>query len=762
MFPGWKLIKTGRDKISDFEDSVELSFPSTQDGGAWLGRPRGKQVGEERALQNSTPVETRDFGSQGGPPPLDHGGKSECVDCTSLTKVTQIVVDETAAWPPCCCPGSPCPRIWIVDRSLAKKKKYYGVRKGRKIGIFLEWPGPEGAEKQVIGFHGANFKGFKNAEAVENYMNNPPAGCFYSKSENPHGYLHNQQNMQIALSSVKDEHNRCIRCTALLDDEFKESICVECAPVGFRSEVLDSLGASSNLCPEQAEILRLVARGHNIFFTGAAGTGKSTVLKAIVCHLQGQKRKVQMVAPTGIAALPLGGTTIHTYAGWNIRTGKTLPIAEMEMNAHNRRTWKRLVQCTDVLIIDEISMVENFTFARLDRVMRSARNSEQPFGGAQIIVTGDFFQLPPVRPFETCFVCGRQLRGWQERLQRYTCSEHGEWHDSDKWAFRSDTWSECSFVYRQLERVHRQTENTFVALLSKLRKGVELTDEEKMLLIGRNIDSDPQKVVRIYPHRSKVDAINSDELEGLDTLRQTYLCSDDFRWLEKKHPELEGRFGRVHDDDPQSPLLAFHQERHRFSDELILKEDMPVLLLINLSFNLGLVNGSRGQVIGFENFNERDLPRVPRNKKHDFGVHVAGGVNPTYEENQIHDFAFRERIKLQGWPIVRFENGVQRTIYPHCSVTELGSGPPFSVISRTQIPLVAGWAITVHKSQGMTIAHAVIDMDRAWEYGQSYVAISRVKSLDGLVVHGLASGNATRADETVKSFMARNFSHCYG
>lgn len=124
-------------------------------------------------------------------------------------------------------------------------------------------------------------------------------------------------------------------------------------------------------------------------------------------------------------------------------------------------------------------------------------------------------------------------------------------------------------------------------------------------------------------------------------------------------------------------------------------------------------------------------------------------------------FLVREEIKRQGWPIVRFENGVERTIYPHCSVTELGSGPPFSVISRTQIPLVAGWAITVHKSQGMTIARAVVDMDRACEYGQSYVAMSRAKSLEGLVVRGLASGKATGVDCTVKSFMARTFPCSY-
>jgi ATP-dependent DNA helicase PIF1 len=760
ILPERELIKIKRDEISDIKESTELDLTSTQDRSTWPEYILGKQIVEERVLQDPAPAKTVGSGSQSDPLLLDGGGESERVDCTSLKKVTQSVVDKPAAWPSCCSPESPCPKIWNADRSLVKKKKYYGVRRGRKVGIFQEWFGLNGAEEQVNGFHGATFKSFKSAEAVENYMNNPLTGCFHSRRKASPVSSYDQQDMHVTGDLVNEEYNICIGCAALLDDECKGNLCVECTSIDSRGEVLDSSEMSFNLCPEQEGILRLVIRGHNVFFTGAAGTGKSAVLKAIICHLRKQEKKAQILAPTGIAALLLGGTTIHTYAGWNIRTGRDLPIAEMEINAHQKRTWKRLVQCTDVLIIDEISMVENFTFARLDRVMRSARYTEEPFGGAHVIVTGDFYQLPPVRPFKTCFVCGQQLQGWRERLLRYTCSEHGEWHDCDKWAFCSDTWSDCGFVCRQLERVHRQTDSTFVALLSKLRQGVELTHEEEMLLISRDTDFDSRKAVKIYPHCSKVAAVNSDELEQLKPLRKRYLCVDNFQWLEKEHPELEGRFGRVNVGDQESPLLAFSQERHRFSDELTLKEGMPVLLLINLSFNLGLVNGSRGQIIGFEDSNESKLSRAPLNKKNNSTINTAIGDNATYKEKQIRDFSSRAETKLQGLPIVRFENGVERTIYPNCSITELGNGPPLSLMSRTQIPLIAGWAITVHKSQGMTIARAVVDMDRAWEYGQSYVAMSRVKGLDGLVVHGLARGNAMRADETVKSFMAETFSSC--
>lgn len=753
-----KFVKTKHDEVLGLENTTGLSCPVTEDTTTRGQSSTGTQVVAECAPENSTTVGTRNSYPQRGCPSLGYGGSLGSIEPKSPKKLTQNVVYQNRAQSNCCRADRPCPRIWTVDRNSAKQKRYYGVRRGRTIGIFLDWPT---TERQVTRFRGAIFKSFKSPDAVEKYMNIPPAGCSHTELDSSHNYLHDHQTMEAGLSSTLDAHNTCVGCKVPLQDKFQGSFCNQCAPINSLNEVPVDLKEVSHLSLEQSEILRLVMQGHNIFFTGAAGTGKSTVLKAIVCHLRAQMKKVQTVAPTGIAALPLGGTTIHAYAGWNIRTGKTLPLTEMEANAHNKRTWKRPAQCTDVLIIDEISMVENFTFARLDRVMRSARNSEKPFGGAQVIVTGDFYQLPPVRPFETCLVCGSKLQGWQERLQIYTCPEHGEWRDSEKWAFQSGTWSECNFVHRELKQVHRQADKAFIVLLGKIRNGEELTDEERKRLLGRDMNLNLQKVVRIYPHRSKVDSINSDQLDRLKTLRQAYSCSDGFRWLRKQHPELEWRFDRVKDDDAHSPLLAFHEERHRFSDELVLKEGMPVLLLINLSFNLGLINGSRGQIIGFEKSEEKNLPRVRRNDADDRGKDIALSFKTVYEKRQVHSFASRERIKRQGWPIVRFENGVQRTIYPRCSVTELGSGPPFSVISRTQIPLAAAWAITVHKSQGMTIGCAVIDMDRAWEHGQSYVAMSRAKSLEGLVVHGLASGKVTGADGTVKSFMARFRPHLH-
>ena len=193
---------------------------------------------------------------------------------------------------------------------------------------------------------------------------------------------------------------RCNGCDLLLN-EARAVLCENCA---FGSHPDPDLGLTVSmfsLCEERASLLKQSARGHNIFYTGAAGTGKSTVLRAMVYYLSrksiGDERLVVEVAsPTGITALKIGGKTIHMFAGWGLKAEK-YPLKRLKRHACKRRNWIRL-SAPDVLIIDEVSMVSNFKLTRLDHVMRSARHQEHlPFGGVQVIITGDFFQLPPVK-----------------------------------------------------------------------------------------------------------------------------------------------------------------------------------------------------------------------------------------------------------------------------------------------------------------------------------------------------------------------------
>lgn len=166
---------------------------------------------------------------------------------------------------------------------------------------------------------------------------------------------------------------------------------------------------SPPLCGEQLRVIELVRSGANVFYTGGAGTGKSTVLRAIVKELQMQCRRVNVVTPTGISALNVNGSTYFTFARWNPSVMKK-PIQEIATMAMSKERRHRILS-TDVLIIDEISMLESNQFRRLDRACRAARRrEEEAFGGIQIIVTGDFYQLPPVKAFQTCYECGVELK----------------------------------------------------------------------------------------------------------------------------------------------------------------------------------------------------------------------------------------------------------------------------------------------------------------------------------------------------------------
>lgn len=176
-----------------------------------------------------------------------------------------------------------------------------------------------------------------------------------------------------------------------------------------------------NLCKEQADLVRLILSGANVFYTGSAGCGKSTVLRSFVGQLKNRGKTVKIIAPTGRSALDVSGTTFWTYAGWHPDSMK-LPLEKLENNARYHDHVKERLSETDVLVIDEISMFENQHFERLNRIMKAARSHDKitdavqaranfnaPFGGVQMVVTGDFCQLPPVRPYTYCMYCGRTL-----------------------------------------------------------------------------------------------------------------------------------------------------------------------------------------------------------------------------------------------------------------------------------------------------------------------------------------------------------------
>jgi len=183
---------------------------------------------------------------------------------------------------------------------------------------------------------------------------------------------------------------------------------------------------------------------------------------------------------------------------------------------------------------------------------------------------------------------------------------------------------------------------------------------------------------------------------------------------------------------------------------------MPVVLLTNLHRQSGLVNGSQGQIIGFEKYDSGKLPRARRRggEQHTLQQWIFFGDTAKYQEHEVRKFNKRVSANQRLWPIVKSKHWREPcTNYPFCEVHEIGADPPYGLMSRTQIPQLAAWAITTHKSQGMTLNQAEIDMSDAWEPGQMYTAMSRVRTLEGLRVSGLSYGTASRADPVVKEFM---------
>lgn len=529
------------------------------------------------------------------------------------------------------------------------------------------------------------------------------------------------------------------------------------------------------LCGEQVRVMELVRSGANVFYTGGAGTGKSTVLRAVVKELQARHRRVHVVTPTGISALNVGGSTYFTYAGWNPGVMKK-PIKEIRTMAMSKERRNRILW-TDVLIIDEISMLESNQFRRLDQACRAARRTEAAFGGIQVIVTGDFYQLPPVKAFQTCYECGVELKtrafcpacepkdgtnihqppssrprkgclgcgtDLRKRMDCPWC--HDTFDMDDQWAFRGEAWSACQFHCVSLTQVHRQNDPVFIAILNTLRVGDKLDDHQLSLLSARG--SDETEAVELSPVRREVDRKNWEGFQAIHGAVRAYR-SQDHVFIQPHHPHLASKA----DLDAEGNKLGCQD--HRFPSLLEMKFGMPVILLANIGPGAGLVNGSQGRIVGFSPHPSLMKARAQRL--------AESGEFSRFEEHQIASWV---QGQPSGFPlpVVRFENGVQQVVYPVCQDTELGDPAPFSVIARTQIPLLPAWAITMHKSQGMTLHRAVVNLEHIFEPQMAYVALSRVRSLKGLRVVcdvGLKllqeRGRLGGGSDAVKTFMEERF-----
>ncbi|MDR2777306.1 MAG: AAA family ATPase [Rickettsiales bacterium] len=392
----------------------------------------------------------------------------------------------------------------------------------------------------------------------------------------------------------------------------------------------------SYLSPSQKLAVDRILAGKNIFVTGAAGTGKSYVLNFLKT-LRG--KNIQITATTGVAAINVGGTTLHSWASLGREEIPVEEIAKRILSARGINIRRKILR-TEALAIDEVSMLSKETFEMLDRLLRIIRDDQEPFGGIQIILFGDFFQLPPV--------------------------------NSDRYCFESQIWIEAAIETIILREMFRQQDNRFVELLGNIRRGIINTGDLNLLRSRTNLKysgvTDP---TILSTHNLLVEKINLEKLRFLPTKEATYRAS--YSGAEEKVEALK---------------------RGSLAKEILtLRIGSQVMMLKNSYIKDGIINGSIGLVTGFST--------------------------------------------RKSYPLVDFGNGREFVVTPE--IWEISSfshemGELEVVATMSQIPLVLAWAMTVHKSQGMTIDRIDCDLKNAFAEGQIYVALSRARSLDGIYI----------------------------
>jgi len=421
------------------------------------------------------------------------------------------------------------------------------------------------------------------------------------------------------------------------------------------------------LSSEQEAILRMALfEGKSLFFTGSAGTGKSILLRELIAQMQRKYHNgIAVTASTGIAACNIGGLTLHSFAGIGIGIDSTEKLVKKIKAA--KVLWNRW-QSTKVLIIDEISMIDDVLFDKIESIARQIRNTSKPFGGIQVILTGDFFQLPPVGKDKVAKFC-----------------------------FESSSWNRVIEQNVMLTHVFRQKDEEFVRMLNEMRlNDMSPRTIEKFRSLSRTPSYADNSIepTRLYSLRNQVDAANNDRLQHLKGPIHRYTASD---WGDAS--KLNGCMAPT---------------------ELELKLDAQVMLIKNLTPNL--VNGSTGIVVGFTNegkfmnesmINDRLLEKERPN-----------GTSRLDTLPQI--------LPTDVYPIVRFVNGQEIVISPEKWEVEQPDGK--TIATRTQIPLMLAWALSIHKSQGQTLDRVFVDLGTVFEKGQAYVALSRATDINSLQV----------------------------
>ena len=427
------------------------------------------------------------------------------------------------------------------------------------------------------------------------------------------------------------------------------------------------------LSNEQKYALQKFKKGENIFVTGPGGTGKTKLIHHFVTHCSLYNKKYQVCALTGCAALLLkcNARTIHSWSGIKLARGDNkIIINNVLKNKKAVAMWKRI----QVLIIDEVSMMSKKIFEILEELARVTRKNNSVFGGIQVVFTGDFFQLPPVGNYDDI--------------------------DTQLFCFESELWQKVFPLENNIElvKIFRQNDPVYIKILNEVRKGT-ISKENADILKGylnrehKSEDSDtPIIPTKLFPIKARVDHVNNTMFEQLEETIYTFDC------------EIKENIGKYLDstniftpDIVEKCKIMSQSEKEKEIEYLLnnipcaktiqLKKGATIMCTYNIDMDNGICNGSQGVIIDIK------------------------GDNP---ENFT--------------PVVKFHNGIVLTI-----AKQYWQSEEYPCIAIGQIPLCLAYALTIHKMQGTTLTMAEIDIGRTvFEYGQIYVALSRIKSLEGL------------------------------
>ena len=443
----------------------------------------------------------------------------------------------------------------------------------------------------------------------------------------------------------------------------------------------------------QSSVLDILKTGQNVFLTGSAGSGKTYTLNQYIDYLRARRVPVAVTASTGIAATHMNGTTIHSWSGIGIKD----ELTDRDLSNLSRKQFLAdRLKDTAVLIIDEISMLHAKQLNLVSQVLKHVRKNDAAFGGIQVVVAGDFFQLPPI-------------------------GSKGE-TNREKFAFMSEAWLDAKFHICYLSEQHRQVSEAANGgldlddILNQIRRQ-EVTFEAIAALeatFDQNVDI---KRTRLYTHNLNVNSINDKELAALDgeMMRFTATSTGD------------------------SKLVETLKKTVRTQDDLVLKVGAKVMFIKN-NTELGVSNGTMGELIGFAAVKINDDKDNSDDLIEDDSESIESENDKSIKGKGKKTTKDKDKPKVkkpttQKMPVVRLNSGREVIAEPEEWIIEDETGDVLA--SYEQVPLCLAWAITIHKSQGMTLDAAEIDLSRTFELGQGYVALSRLKSLAGLQLLGM-------------------------